>query len=297
MIFDYRLHVFRTAAKRLSFTKAGEDLFISQPAVTKHIHELERQLNIKLFERSGTRLKLTQAGTILLKHSEQIFKTYRDLEFEINALMEKQSGTLKLGASTTAAQYILPAALVDFRKKFPDIIINLVIKNSDEILALLQRNEIDLGIIEGHTRDSSVKYREFLKDEIVLVANNNNPLAKNASITLEELKEVPLLLREPGSGTLEVIAHALKDAGISVSDLKVEMQFSSSETIKLYMLHSNAMAFLSIHAILKELNNHECSIVDVEDLNITRSFHFVHPHGLPVATAELFMKFVDHFFL
>ena len=117
MIFDFRLHVFHTVAKRLNFTKAAAELFITQPAVTKHIHELENQLKTKLFDRNGSRIKLTRTGEILLQHSEQIFEIYRNLEFEINSLSQRQSGKLRLGASTTAAQYILPPILAAFHKK------------------------------------------------------------------------------------------------------------------------------------------------------------------------------------
>ncbi|MBS1566414.1 MAG: LysR family transcriptional regulator, partial [Bacteroidetes bacterium] len=113
-------------------------------------------------------------------------------------------------------------------------------------------------------------------------------------ISPEELKQIPLLLREPGSGTLEVIAHALKPLGIRISQLRKEMQLGSTESMKGYLLHSDCMAFLSIHAILKELQNKECRIVDVKGLSIERYFYFIRPHGQPDALQELFIKFCHH---
>ncbi|GGB87325.1 LysR substrate-binding domain-containing protein [Dyadobacter sediminis] len=291
MVFDFRLHVFHTVAKRLNFTKAAAELFITQPAVTKHIHELENQLNTKLFDRNGSRIKLTRAGEILMQHSEQIFEIYRNLEFEINSLSQRQSGKLRLGASTTAAQYILPPILAAFHKKFRNLEITLTIKNTEEIEQALQNKEIDLGVIEGYSKNAAIKYTEFLKDEIVLVAAIKNPLVKGAVIKPEKLKQIPLLLREPGSGTLEVIAHALREIGISIADLNNEMQLGGSESMKLYMLHSDSMAFLSVHAVLKELHHKECRIVDVEGLNIERYFYFTILHGQHEALPELFMKF------
>jgi len=291
MIFDFRLHVFHTVAKRLNFTKAAAELFITQPAVTKHIHELENQLKTKLFDRNGSRIKLTRAGEILLQHSEQIFEIYRNLEFEINSLSQRQSGKLRLGASTTAAQYILPPILAAFHKKFHNLEITLTIKNTEEIEQALQNKEIDLGVIEGYSKNAAIKYTEFLKDEIVLVAAIKNPLVKAAVIKPEKLKQIPLLLREPGSGTLEVIAHALREIGISLSELNNEMQLGGSESMKLYMLHSDSMAFISVHAVLKELHNKECRIVDVEGLNIERYFYFTVLHGQHESLPELFMKF------
>lgn len=291
MVFDFRLQVFQTVARRLSFTRAAAELFITQPAVTKHIHELESQLKTKLFERNGSRISLTPAGDILLHHAEQIFDIYRNLEFEINSLSQRNSGKLRLGASTTAAQYILPPILAAFHRKFHHIGVTLTTKNTEEIEHALQQKEIDLGVIEGFSKNSAIKYTEFLNDEIVLVANSRNPLAATGTVTPDQLRNIPLLLREPGSGTLEVIAHALKSVGLSISDLNVEMQLSSSESMKLYLLHSDSMAFISVHAVLKELQSKECRIVDVEGLSIDRHFHFTTLHGQQEALPELFMRF------
>ncbi|MEO6685272.1 MAG: LysR family transcriptional regulator [Dyadobacter sp.] len=295
MIFDFRLQVFHAVARRLNFTKAASELFISQPAVTKHIHELENQLKIKLFERTGSKIKLTSAGEVLLTHAEQIFEIYRNIEFDINSLANRQSGILRLGASTTNAQYILPPILAAFHKKFPEIRVMLTINNTEQIEQALQNKEIDLGVIEGYSKNAGIKYTEFLKDEIVLVSSTKNPLVKSGSVQPEQLKQIPLLLREPGSGTLEVISHALKLAGINISELSNEMQLGGSESMKLYMLHSNCMAFLSVHAVLKELQNKECYIVDVEGLTIERYFYFAILHGQPEALPELFIRFAGHF--
>lgn len=291
MVFDFRLLVFQTVARRLSFTRAAAELFITQPAVTKHIHELENQLKTKLFDRSGSKISLTPAGNILLHHAEQIFDIYRNIEFEISSLSERTSGKLRLGASTTAAQYILPPILAAFHRKFHNVEVTLTTKNTEEIEHALQQKEIDLGVIEGHSKNNALRYTEFLKDEIVLVANSKNPLAATGAVTAEELRRIPILLREPGSGTLEVIAHALKSIGLGLGELQVEMQLSSSESMKLYLLHSDAMAFISVHAVLKELQSKECRIVDVDGLTIERHFQFTSLHGQQEALPELFMRF------
>lgn len=143
-MFDFRLKVFDTVAKRLNFTKAANELNITQPAVTKHIKEIELNLNIKLFERNGTKIKLTKAGEILLKYTEEIFSVYQKMEFEIGQLQEKQKGTLRLGASTTIAQYVLPPILAEFRKRFAEIQLSLVIHNSEKIEELLVNHKIEI---------------------------------------------------------------------------------------------------------------------------------------------------------
>ncbi|MEO7045942.1 MAG: LysR family transcriptional regulator [Ferruginibacter sp.] len=294
-MFDFRLQVFNTVARRLNFTKAAEELFISQPAVTKHIQEIESSFKVKLFDRNGSKIKLTAAGEALLQYTEELFAVYRNLEFEMNKFSQQHSGKLKIGASTTVAQYVLPPVLASFHKKFKNIKISLSIDNTEQIELALQNKEIDLGIIEGHSKKTSIHYSEFIKDEIVLVSAIDNPLAAKQTIQPKDLIKIPLLLREPGSGTLEVIAHALKPFGIKTNQLQNEMQLASTESMKLYLLHSNCMAFLSIHAVLKELHNKECCIVDVKGLNIERWFYFIQPQGQAAALPDLFMKFARHY--
>jgi len=294
-MFDFRLKVFHTVAKRLNFTKAADELCITQPAVSKHIREIENHFQLKLFDRNGTKIKLTEAGEIMLQYTNQIFTLYSNLEFEFNTLNERHNGKLRIGASTTIAQYVLPPLLADFHKKFSDIQVTLMINNTEQIEQALQNKDIDFGIIEGQSKNTSFKYTEFIKDEIVLVANSNHPSAKKETIELDELLKTPLLIREPGSGTLEVIAHALKPFDIKISQLNIEMQLGSTESIKSYLLHSNCMAFLSIHSILKELKNKEVAILDVNGLSIDRIFHFIQSHGEAEALPELFMKFARHY--
>ena len=294
-MFDFRLQVFNTVAKRLNFTKAAEELFITQPAVTKHIQEIENHFKVKLFERNGTKIKLTPAGETLLLHTDQLFAVYRNLEFELNTFTQQRTGKLRIGASTTVAQYVLPTVLAAFHKKLNNIKVTLTINNTEQIEQALQNENIDLGIIEGQSKNNLFKYTEFVKDELVLVANINHPLAKKDMIKSDELLKIPLLLREPGSGTLEVLAHALKPLGIKISQLQNEMQLGSTESMKLYLLNSNAMAFLSVHSILKELQNKECCIIDVKGLNIERHFFFIQQHGQAEALPDLFMKFARHY--
>jgi len=294
-MFDFRLKVFHTVAKRLNFTKAADELCITQPAVSKHIQEIENYFQLKLFDRNGTKIKLTVGGEILLQYTNQIFTLYSNLEFELNTLNERHNGKLRIGASTTIAQYVLPPLLADFHKKFADITVTLMINNTEQIEQALQNKDIDFGIIEGQSKNTSFKYTEFIKDEIVLVANIHHPSAKKEMIQLDELLKTPLLIREPGSGTLEVIAHALKPYDIKISQLNTEMQLGSTESIKSYLLHSDCMAFLSIHSILKELKNKEVTIIDVNGLTIDRIFHFIQSHGEAEALPELFMKFARHY--
>jgi DNA-binding transcriptional LysR family regulator len=295
-MLEFRLKVFYTVAKRLNFTKAAMELYISQPAVTKHIKELEGIYKTSLFERSGNKkIVLTTAGETLLQYADQLLDVYRELEFDMNLLISQHSGVLRIGASTTIAQYIIPPVLAQFHKKFKDLQVHLVTGNTEDIERLLLNKEIEIGIIEGISRNPQIKYVEYLDDELVLVCAGNNLTIKKDTIKPEELKNYPLLLREPGSGTLDVIAHALKPHHIKLADLQIEMQLGGTESIKSYLLHSNCLAFLSIHAILKELKNNECRIIDIKGLSIERPFYFIQPHGQPSSLSELFVRFARNY--
>jgi DNA-binding transcriptional LysR family regulator len=292
---DFRLKVFYAVASRLSFTKAATELFVTQPAVSKHIQELEEQYKIKLFERNGNKISLTKAGKLLLAHTKKIFEIYREIDFDMSGLIDQQLGFLRLGASTTISQYIIPPLLANFHQKMKDIKINLVNGNTEQIEKALLEKEIEIGIVEGQSKNSAIKYTEFLRDELVLVCNSQNPLAVEIEFPTEALKTMSFLMREQGSGTLEVIEHALKPLRINLSQLKIEMQLGSTESIKSYLLNSNCVAFVSIHAIQKELKNKELTILDIKDLSIERWFYTISLQGKNNALSELFLEFASHY--
>ncbi|MFV8352974.1 LysR substrate-binding domain-containing protein [Flavobacterium sp. XS2P14] len=293
---DFRLKVFYTVANRLSFTKASNELFITQPAVSKHIQELEEYYKIKLFNRNGSKITLTVAGDVLLKHTKNIFEVYRDIDFDMNTLISQRSGLLRIGASTTISQYIIPPLLARFHQKLQDIKVSLLNGNTEQIENALVQQEIEIGIVEGQSKNISIKYTEFLKDELVLVCKSSNPLVNLNEITQEALKKMRFLMREQGSGTLEVIEFALKPFNIKVSELQIEMQLGSTESIKSYLMNSDCVAFISIHAIQKELQNNELAILDITDLTIERFFYIITLQGKRDSLSDLFIQNISNYY-
>ena len=146
---DFRLKVFFTVATRLSFTKAAAELFITQPAVSKHIQELEETYKVKLFDRTGSKISLTEGGELLLKHTKSIFEIYREIDFEMGAIINEQRGMLRIGASTTISQYIIPPILARFHQKIEGIKVLLRNGNTEQIENDLLTKEIEIGIVEG----------------------------------------------------------------------------------------------------------------------------------------------------
>ncbi|MBC9933629.1 LysR substrate-binding domain-containing protein [Chitinophaga qingshengii] len=290
-MFDFRLRVFHTVAKRLSFTKAAEELYISQPAVTKHIHELEQQLGMALFERIGNRIKLTRAGQLVMHHAEIIFTDYRNLEYEINQLKHTQGGLLAIGASTTIAQYLIPPLLAKFNQRYPDVKTSLTNGNTEQIEQALFEKNILLGIIEGSSKNPLLKYVEFARDEIVLIGNPKHVYGSGEPLSPGELRNIPLLMREHGSGTLEVITDELKRLKLKITDLNVAMYMGSTESIKSYLHHSSCAAFISLQAVQRELEAGEFVVLPIKNFRVIRKLHFTYQQGLQDKLAQLFIKF------
>ncbi|PZF74130.1 LysR family transcriptional regulator [Taibaiella soli] len=294
MIFDFRLQVFHTVARRLSFTKAAEELFITQPGVTKHIRGLEEHFKTKLFERKGNSIQLTEGGKTLLRYTNSLEQTYASLEQEMYALSGIAKGTLTIGASTTLSQYVLPPLFADFRNRNNEVTLQLISGNTEYIEQGLLSGIMDLGFIEGQTRNKQIKYIPFRKDELLLVGRTEHPLGKKKTLKIADLQSARLIMREHGSGTLEVILNALKKTGIKWQDLSVEMQLDATEAIKSYLLHSDCLAFISRNAIQHELAQNEFRVFTIPGLKIERPFSLIHLQGKPSRLAESFIKFIQH---
>ena len=292
---DFRLKVFLSVAKNLSFTKASQELFVSQPAITKHIQELETVYQTRLFERLGNKISLTPSGKLLLEHSEQILHEYKRLDYEMHLLHNECSGELRLGASTTISQYVLPPILARFIEKFPQISLSLLNGNSREVENALQEHRIDLGLVEGNIRLSNLKYTSFLNDELVAVVHTRSKLAKLDELTVAEFCKTPLVLRERGSGTLDVLESSLQAHNIKLSDLNVQMYLGSTESIKLFLEHTNCMGIVSVRSIARELVAGHYKIIDIVGLEMEREFLFVGLQGQESGLTQLFAQFASHY--
>ncbi len=273
--------VFIEVAKHLSFTKAAEILFISQPAISKHIHNLEEQYQTSLFERKKGLVSLTEAGKVLQQHLFVASSLSKQIEFEIGSLHNKQmlKGELKLGASTTIALYIIPAVLSAFRKENSAVKISLVNRNSENVMQALILHEIDLAIIEGKDKMADVNSQYFLTEKVIPVCSAKSYLTKKKKCTIEEFKAIPISIRERGSGTLAAVNQALLAQGVKISDLNVCMRLGGTEVLKNFILADDSLGFLPLKAVAKEIERGDLVQLEIEDLNIDRHFYFIQRIG------------------
>ncbi|MTI30382.1 LysR substrate-binding domain-containing protein [Xanthovirga aplysinae] len=268
--------VFFEVACHLSFSKAAEVLYISQPAVSKQVKKLEAELGVPLFERKGNSINLTLSGQKLMEylHEAKTIQKKISSDLEIIKNQSKAKGELKIGASTTISLYVLPKMLSAFHKKLPNVKILLINRNSENVLKALLDREIDLAIIEAHHEINAVSYQPFIQDEVVAFCSKDSPFA-GRTIDFEELKTVPMVLRERGSGTVAVLSKSLEEHQVKLGDLNIIARLGGTVALKNYVMEDDAIGFLSKWAVRNELEKGELSLVKVKDFKVDRRFNFV----------------------
>ena len=272
---DRRLQVFHTVARLLSFTKAAEELHMTQPAVTFQVRQLEEQFNTRLFDRTHNRISLTDAGSRVYDYAEKIFQLYNEMDNSIRELTGDISGVLILGASTTIAEYMLPVLLGDFKAKHPEVTIRLKVANTDGIVAQVENNEIDLGVVEAPVNNKNLVVEECRTDHLVLIVPPGHELANEENVSIEKIIEYPFICREEGSGTREVMIESMQSAGINPSDMRIAMELGSLEAIKGAVETGMGVSILSKATLIKELKLGTLIAIDTNP-PINRPFSFVH---------------------
>lgn len=250
---DRRLQVFYTVAKQLSFTKAAELLFMTQPAVTFQVKQLEEHFNTRLFERSHSKISLTPAGDLVLDYAERILNLTAEMETRMGEMTGQISGILMLGASTTIAEYMLPRKLGDFKVRYPQVQARLTVANSETIESKVADHTLDVGLIEAPSQHPQLKSIVCCMDELVMICSPQHAFAKYADIAPMQMAEQPYISRETGSGTRNVVDDYLRQGGVHPEDLHIVMELGSLEAIKGAVEAGLGIAIVSRSTILKEL--------------------------------------------
>lgn len=285
-----KLNIYKVVAEQLSFTKASEHLFISQPAVSKTIKNLEEAYKSNFFVRGRNSIELTEDGKAFLIYVNRILSIYNEMENQFLNRDDNLPEQIQFGVSTTVANYIIPKILAKFRTQYPQIHFEITSGNSEDIEKLILNEHLNFGITEGKHSNKQLHFKKFIKDEIVLVTNVRNTSIKNNTIDKSALHELPLIEREIGSGTRDVIYDILKEKNITT--LNTILHLNSTEAIKNYLYHSDSYAFLSIHALTEDLMNNKLKIIDIKDISMERWFYFVSRTGYHSKVLEYFEKFV-----
>jgi DNA-binding transcriptional LysR family regulator len=272
--------VFRSVAKHLNFSRAGEELLLTQPAVTQQIKALENELDAILFDRGGGRIQLTAAGRTLLTFAEKISLLSEEAVQAVAEVAGERSGELELGASQTIAQYVLPDLIAAFRRSHPKVHITAVSGNTDQMLEALVAGHIQLALIEGPERRSGVHVERFMEDHMVLAVPASHEWA-GQEVTPSMIRSEPLLLREVGSGSRRVVEHALSEAGLKFKDLHVSMEFDSTEGLLSAVEAGLGATFASHWAVRKRLALGTLKVAHAKKLKLGRWFSLARVSGPP----------------
>lgn len=269
----HQLKVFEAAARHGSFTRAAEELFLTQPTVSMQIKQLTKSVGLPLFEQVGKRLYLTEAGRELYATCRQIFDTIAQFEMKVADLKGLKQGQLRLAVITTA-KYFIPRLLGPFCQLYPGIEISLQVTNHEGILERMTNNMDDLYIMSQVPEHLDVSYQQFLENPLVVLAPINHPLAKEKNIPIQRLADEPFIMREPGSGTRRAVQQLFDQHGVTV---KVKLELGSNEAIKHAIAGGLGISVLSRHTLLPDSG--DLTILDVEHFPIKRDWYMVYPSG------------------
>lgn len=255
--------------------KASKLLHISQPTVTDHIHRLEAACRGALFHRSRQGMILTAKGEALYGYAKRMMTLLGDIEQEMSDSTEV-SGRLSLAASTTIASYIVPLLIRGFVKKYPDVRVHVSALNTADTLEAVHKGTVSMGLMEGYSSSQYVHILPFIEDDLILVGS---PDKQYSFSSLSEVLHHPLIWREQGSGTREVIERAFVAAGVDVSALSIPFEFGSTQAIKQGVEAGLGLAFLSRWAVAKELQQGQLATITIPNFSIKRSLYWVKPSG------------------
>ncbi len=249
---DRRLQVFHAVARHLSFTKAADSLFMTQPAVTFQVKQLEEHFNARLFERGSGRIALTAAGEIVFEYASKILGLSGELDVRMGELTGKVGGTLLIGASTTIAEFVLPRLVGEFKAMHPEVKPRIVVGTCQAVENRVMEHTLDIGLIEWPSHLASLDYEVCCEDELQVICAPDFPLAEFDEVTPQQLASLPFVSREQGSGTRELTYNYFQANGIEPGSLNMVIELSSPAAIKGVVATGLGYAILSKSALEKE---------------------------------------------
>ncbi|PLT34055.1 LysR family transcriptional regulator [Bacillus sp. V5-8f] len=272
MYYD-ELKTFVTLAEVKNFTKTAEMLRMSQPSVSLHIKNLEKEFQTKLFQRSPKYLKITPTGEILYDRAKQMITIYEQTRQDILEHHNSIKGELKIGASFTIGEYILPSLLFDLQQDYPELELQVIIGNTEEIVEFVRLYQVDIGLIEGQTNEKEVSVHPFMEDELYVVSATNHELACKDEVTIPDLQNQAWVTREVGSGTREYLNHVIRSNGLKVKSI---LTISSNQGIKETIINGMGLSLLSGSVIERDVQHNNLSIIKLKNQSFIRTLSYVY---------------------
>lgn len=291
---ERRLQIFRAVAEQRNFSRAAELLHMAQPTVSQQIQRLEEFLGVRLFDRTSKSVALTTAGRAMYAHVGPLLQQFAEVKRAVVQAAGIVNGTLTLGASMTIGQYVLPRVIAAFAHDYPGVDVRLQIQNTEQVAHQVAVGAVDLGLVEGPVAGADLIQETFLEDELVFIAPASHRWQNKATITLADLKEEPLILREHGSGTRQVLEEHFQSAGVRLEEFRIITEMSGTETIKGSVEAGMGVAPISAWTIQKELRLGTLLVRTIGKLPMKRTFRAIYPRGRTlVPSASAFLRKVQ----
>ncbi len=296
MMDDHKLKVFCIVAETKSFSRASEIIRLTQPAVSLQIQALEEMYGTKLFNRSGCVITLTKAGEMLYKYAKEINSLYAAAEKEIGEFTGLTKGVISVGASSTIGNYILPHVVADFRRKYPKVGVHLHVGNTKNVVDYLNAGNIDIGLVEGEVKKQKLLVEKLIPDEMVLIMSPHHPWAKRSVVSVMSLAKEPMIFREEGSGTRQMIEKYFSKHGISSQQLKIVLIMGSTESIKGAVEEGLGVSIVSRWAAKKESRYGILKTATFKEDKFVRDFSLIRRKSKESShTVERFIDFLKRY--
>lgn len=289
-----RLEIFAKVAELGSFSRAAEALFLTQPTISEHVRALEDELGVQLLDRLGRGATPTRAGQLLLGYARRMLTLSREAHQALERFQGRMSGELVVGGSTIPGEYVLPALVGQFKAKYPDISISLLIGSTRQVSDWLDEGRVEVGVVGARPAARTLAARELMADELVVVVAATHPWARRGTITLADLQTAPMVVRERGSGSRAAVEHALQEAGIAPATLRVVGEMGSTQAVKQAVRAGVGIALISRRAVEDECRAGLLACVKVKDLRVARAFYLVtHRDRTRSPLAQAFVEFIE----
>jgi len=287
----HQLKVFVSVYKNKSFSRASEEIHLTQPTISNHIKALEAEFDCKLFDRLGRTIIPTKEAEVLYSHSIELIEKANALRETIGQFKKELSGKIVIGASTIPGVYLMPRIMTEFQRKYPSLSFQILISDSTGITDSVSKHELLLGIVGAKLSNEQLNYIPFVEDELIAVSSPG--LGKNNIMTLKELITLPMVLREEGSGTRKVAEKFLESKGVSLDNIKIAGIFGSTDAVKQAVKAGLGVSILSKFSVADELEHKILKEIKLSDIQMKRRFYIVtHKKRTLPRAYDIFLKYI-----
>jgi DNA-binding transcriptional LysR family regulator len=289
----WQLKVFTSVVKEKSFSRAGENIFLSQPTVSSHIKDLEAHFGCRLIDRLGREAVPTKAGELLYEHAQKMLQLKEETEVAVSHFLGHARGHLTIGGSTIPAGYIIPRIIGPFNRQYPEISLSVLTRDSTKIIEKVLKGDAEVGVVGARAKSPQIQQEKILRDDMKLIVPAGHPWANLKKINHNRLSTVPFLARAKGSGTWEAITRSMKKAGMHPDQLTIIATLGSTAAVVQAILNHAGVSILSPIAVADEIHHKRLFAIEIEGLNLTRHF-FLTTHGKRTCSplARLFIQFI-----